>query len=148
MKKHCSIVLVCEGCGKNPYDMGGTTKKFRSDFDDDDDDDDVIMVENAEQSQTKTTEKKAAAAVEKGMDNSQLTPYYNRYILLLRQQQQSKQTFMEDQLHEFLTELFYSLEYKNDQSDGKQKEYFINLYYYRQIISLRSINFFCLSNLL
>ncbi len=129
------IFLVCEGCGKNPYDLPGPFKRPRMDFkdeyddneDDDkehDDDDDVIIVENVEQSQTQSTSQKVAAAVEKGMDDNQLVPYFNRYILLIREQQQQKQSSTEEQLHVLITELFHSLEYKNDESDGKIKEKF------------------------
>jgi len=116
--------------------------------DNSDDDDDVIVVEDTPKLLTKDTQRKVAAAVEKGMDNNQLVPYFNRYILLMRDQQQGKQTFSEEQLHNFITDNFHSLEYKNDQSDGKQKEYFVDLYYSFGIIYLRSINFFYLSNLL
>jgi len=116
--------------------------------DNSDDDDDVIVVDDTPKLLTKDTQRKVAAAVEKGMDNNQLVPYFNRYILLMRDQQQRKQTFSEEQLHNFIADNFHSLEYKNDQSDGKQKEYFVDLYYSFGIIYLRSINFFYLSNLL
>lgn len=110
-------------------------------------DEDVFVTEYTKKSQSKDTQQKAAAAVEKGMDNIELVPYFNRYILLMRDQRQQKQTFREEQLHDFIMDLFQSLEYKNDESNGKQKQYFGDLYYYFGIIYLRSINFLYLSNL-
>ncbi|CAF3865774.1 unnamed protein product [Adineta steineri] len=107
-------IQICEGCRKNPYNVHDSPKKFRPDSGDD-----VIIVEDTEKSQTKPIEEKAAAAVEKGMDNKQLVPYFNRYILLIRDQRHQKQTFTVDQLHEFLTELFNTLEYKTNQSEGQ-----------------------------
>jgi len=134
-----SNIPSCEGCGSNPYGIPGAFKKFRpnlndylsggnydypssgNDDDDDDDDDkkDVILMEGAEQPQTKTTQEKTAAAVEKGMEDKQLVPYFNRYILLMRDEKQQKKSFSEEQLHEYITELFNSLQYKNDQSEGQ-----------------------------
>jgi hypothetical protein len=108
--------------------MHGLFKRFRpdflnQDFDDNksehDDDDDVILVEDAEQPKVKDKEEKKAEAVEKGMEDHELVPYYNRYIILIRDQRQQKRTFTEEQLHEFIIELFHSLQYKNNQSDGK-----------------------------
>jgi hypothetical protein len=74
--------------------------------------------------QRKETQQKAAAAVEKGMGDDQLVPYYNQYILLMRDQEQQKQSFSVEQLQEFIMELFNSLQYKNDQSDGKIRKKF------------------------
>jgi hypothetical protein len=95
--------------------MAGPLKKSRMDYGSSSeyDDDDVKVIEDTKNSQKK------AAAVEKGMDNNQLVPYFNRYVLLMRYQRQGKKAFGEEQLHDFIAELFHSLEYKNDQSDGK-----------------------------
>ncbi len=118
------------------------------DDNDHDDDDDVIIVENVDQSQIQGTSQKTAAAVEKGMDDKQLVPYFNRYILLIREQQQQKQWSSEEQLHDLITDLFHSLEYKNDESDGKIKEKFYwYVFIYFGFIYFRAINFSCLSNL-
>jgi len=95
-----------------------------NDDNDHDDDNDVIIVENVDQSQIQGTSQKTATAVEKGMDDKQLVPYFNRYILLIREQQQQKQSSSEEQLHDLITDLFHSLEYKNDESDGKIKDNF------------------------
>jgi hypothetical protein len=136
------IFLVCVGCGNNPYETDNPLKRLRTnnfaslfdieqDDDDDDDkpdvhddDDDVIIVENAEQPKIKDKEEKKAEAVEKGMENHELIPYFNQYILLMREQRQKKKTFTEEQLHDYITDLFTSLQYKNDHSDGKIKRKF------------------------
>jgi hypothetical protein len=112
--------------------MQGLLKRLRTDYsnqyddsekDDDksdhDDDDDVVLIQDAEQPKLKDKEEKKAEAVEKAMETSELKPYYNRYILLMRDQRLQKKTFTEEQLHQFIIELFHSLQYKNDQSDGK-----------------------------
>ncbi len=90
----------------------------------DDDNDDVIIIDDAERAQSKSTQQKTATAVEKGMTDNELIPYFNRYIRLMREQRQEKATFSEEQLHDFLTDVFNSLEYKNDESNGKIKEKF------------------------
>jgi hypothetical protein len=130
------MILACEGCGKNPHNLRVPFKKFRMDLaseylnsnkdeeksdpdDSDGDDKDVVLVEDADQPQTNGAQRKVAAAVEKGMDDNQLVPYFNRYLLLLREQKLQKKTYSEEQLHEYITELFHSLEYKNDESDGR-----------------------------
>jgi hypothetical protein len=56
------------------------------------------------------------------MDDRQLVPYFNQYILLMREQRQQKQESTVEQLYDLINDLFHSLEYKNDQSDGKIKE--------------------------
>jgi hypothetical protein len=58
------------------------------------------------------------------MEDVKLEPYYNQYILLMRDQKQLKQSFSVEQLQEFIMELFNSLQYKNDQSDGKIRKKF------------------------
>ena len=122
----------------NPYANGESDDDNDDDMHEHDDDNDVILVENAEQPKVKDKEEKKAEAVEKPMENHELTPYYNRFILLMRDQRLQKKTFSEEQLHEFIIELFQSLQYKNNQSDGKiLEESNISL----SIISLRSINF-------
>ena len=130
------MILACEGCGKNPHNLQVPFKKFRMDLgfeyrnsdqdeeksdpdNDDEDDKDVILVEDADQPRTSGTQRKVAAAVEKGMNDNQLVPYFNRYLLLLREQNLQKKTYSEEQLHEYITELFDSLEYKNDESEGR-----------------------------
>ncbi|CAF2695270.1 unnamed protein product [Rotaria sp. Silwood2] len=144
-----SHIPTCQGCGQNLYDLRRLFKHFgmdldkkspsdeyddnkfnRDDDDDDDDDMDVAMVENTDESQKKGPSGKAAAAVEKGMDDNQLVPYFNRYLLLLRdQQQQQSQLLTLEYLNDCMTELFTTLEYKNDESDGNQNKDFIALYY-------------------
>ncbi|CAF3439057.1 unnamed protein product [Rotaria sp. Silwood1] len=131
-----SHMQICQGCGQSLYNFRGLFTNFNMDLDnrypndesddnksnddDDDDDQDVIMVDNTEESQKKGPSGKAAAAVEKGMDDKQLVPYMNRYLLILReQQQQQSQSFTLDYLNECMTELFNTLEYKNDESDGQ-----------------------------
>jgi hypothetical protein len=111
---------------------------------DDYDVEDVVLDEDADTPQANGTQNKVAAAVEKGMDDDQLVPYFNRYILISREQRLQKKTFTEEQLHDFIAELFDTLEYKNDESEGKLTSDSIHL----KLFYLRSINFFGLSNLL
>jgi hypothetical protein len=104
-----------------------------------DDDDDVVLIENAEQTTVKDKkEEKKAEAVEKPMENHELIPYFNQYILLMRDQRLQKKTFTEEQLNGFIVDLFQTLQYKTDQSDGKTLE---ESNFSFPIISLRSINF-------
>ncbi|CAF4205421.1 unnamed protein product [Rotaria sp. Silwood2] len=133
-----SHIPTCQGCGQNLYDLRRLFKHFgmdldkkspsdeyddnkfnRDDDDDDDDDMDVAMVENTDESQKKGPSGKAAAAVEKGMDDNQLVPYFNRYLLILREQQQQSHLLTLEYLNDCMTELFTTLEYKNDESDGQ-----------------------------
>lgn len=88
---------------------------------DDDDDDDVVVPDNKEQTQTKTDvkESKKADAVEKPMDEKQLNQFYNEYILLMKDQKQEKHAFTREKLCDILHELFNSLQYQPDQSDGQ-----------------------------
>ena len=86
---------------------------------DHDETEDVVLMDDGDLPQTNTTQTKAAAAVEKAMDDNQLVPFYNRYLLLLRDLQQKTQTYTERHLHDFLAELFHSLQYKNNESEGK-----------------------------
>ena len=141
-------ILVCNGCGSNipepiklprglPIDDflryiqaqgredGSDGDDFNNDDEDDrdgdkkDDDDDVMIIPDAEQPQIKDKEGKKAEAVEKAMADHELVPYHNRFILLMKDQTQHKQSCSVEQLNEYFADLFYSLQYKNDQSSGK-----------------------------
>ncbi|CAF3082120.1 unnamed protein product [Rotaria socialis] len=130
-----SHIRICEGCGENPSDTNGLFTNFpmdynnetigdqnnnrKSDFDSDDSGNEVLMLDNTHKSQKNDEPQKIASAVEKGMDNNQLVPYFNRYILILSDQQHQKKSFAEEFLYECMTDIFESLEYKNDQSDGQ-----------------------------
>jgi hypothetical protein len=87
--------------------------------DDDDDDDDVIMGDDNNESQTTHKQGRQVQAVEKGLNDEQLIPYFNRYILILQDEKQQTKRFTNEQLHDYLTSLFQSLEYSNEQPDGK-----------------------------
>ncbi|UJR29156.1 hypothetical protein I4U23_010370 [Adineta vaga] len=123
-----SNIQLCDGCKKSPYNIGNQLRQILGNLnlnllnnvaDDNDDDDennndDLLFDDNFMQ-----VESKAPTIVEKGMDDDELLPYYHRYILLMRDEQRNKQTLKEENLHQYITELFHSLQYKNDQSDGQ-----------------------------
>lgn len=129
-------ILVCNGCGndiperiKLPRGIlfedlyryiqaRGGVNDSDDDENENDDDNDVVIIPDAEQPETKTKEEKKAEAVEKPMEEKDLTPYYNRYILLMIDQRQHKESCSKEQLNEYLTDLFHSLQYKNDESNG------------------------------
>lgn len=78
----------------------------------------MVIIPDAEQPETKSKDEKKAEAVEKPMEEKDLTPYYNRYILLMNDQRQRKESCSKEQLHDYLTDLFHALQYKNDESNG------------------------------
>jgi hypothetical protein len=70
-------------------------------------------------SQNKDKKRKPIEAVEKGMTDNELKSYYNQYISILKEQQQQTKNFTQKQLHEIISQLFHSLQYKNEQSEGQ-----------------------------
>ena len=115
-----------------------------SDHEEPDDDNDVVIIPGVEQAKTKDKEERKAEAVEKPMEDRDLIPFYNRYILLMKDYKQQKKSCTDEQLHEYLTDLFNSLQYKNDESDGNNQHSFE---FFFEIFSSRSINLSQLSNL-
>lgn len=127
-------VLVCSGCGASIPQMINPSKRFRvedfarlfqfgadendSDHEEQDDDDDVVIIPGVEQTKSKDKEERKAEAVEKPMEDRDLVPFYNRYILLMKDCKQQKRSCTDEQLHEYLTDLFNTLQYKNNESDG------------------------------
>lgn len=94
-----------------------------SDHEEHDDDSDVVIIPNVEQPKVKDKEERKADAVEKPMEDRDLVPFYNRYILLMKDCKQQKKSCTEEELHEYLTDLFNTLQYKNDQSDGNDNQH-------------------------
>lgn len=133
-----SLCLVCESC---QYDFNGTndsTKRSLSDDeqeedgnedegeedDDDDDGDDYGLfgdddVYETPMPQNKDKKRKAIEAVEKSMTDEELTSYYNQYLSILKDQRQQTQNYNDKQLREIISQLFKSLQYKNETSEGQ-----------------------------
>lgn len=130
-KKTKSNVLACVSCNATFVRRAELLKRFLQELNVDDessgsdnDDDDVVITDTKEETQTKTDvkESKKADAVEKPMDEMQLNRFYNEYILLMKDQKQEKHAFTQEKLGDILHDLFNSLQYQPDQSDGKFKQ--------------------------
>ena len=117
-------VLVCQGCRGIPYDLSKLFPMFNNENDQPMmDDDDDVMVDNPEGSQEGDSSNTMPTIIEKDMDDERLQSYYNEYILLLKDKQQKENGLhTKEHLYETMTELFNFLEYKYDQSNGKNRK--------------------------
>lgn len=91
---------------------------------DDDDDDDEYFDDNDDDyqtflPQTKDKKRKPIEAVEKPMSDEEVKLYLDKYLAVLKDQYQQTKNVPEPQLHELITELFQTLQYKNDQPEGE-----------------------------
>ena len=53
------------------------------------------------------------------MTESELISYYNQYMLVLKEQRQQIKPSTDKHLHEILSQLFHSLQYKNEEPEGQ-----------------------------
>jgi len=122
-------LLVCKICGHEFDGDNGSSKKFRASKDEDEEeeeeeeeeqedygDDDLYVLSMP---QNKDKKQKTVQAVENPMDDNELESYYNRFMSVLKEQRQQTKTFSDTQLHEMISQLFHSLQYKNEQIEGK-----------------------------
>lgn len=70
-------------------------------------------------SQNQEKKRKPIEAVEKAMTDKEVNTYYNQYLAILKEQRQQTKISSEKQLHSMLAELFHTLQYKNEQSEGQ-----------------------------
>ncbi|CAF2672897.1 unnamed protein product [Rotaria sp. Silwood2] len=121
-------VRVCEMCGHEFDADNNPSKKPRVDKSEDEeeeeeDDDDIYGSDNEfyepSMPQSKDKKRKSIEAVEKPMNDNELKSYYNQYISVLKEQRQQTKKISDKQLHEIILQLFHSLQYKNEQSEGK-----------------------------
>jgi hypothetical protein len=103
-------------------DHDSAKRSYSDDDDHDDDDEDYYDDADAYEismPQNKDKKRKPIEAVEKAMTDKELKSYYNQYILILKEQRQQTKSLSDKQLHEILAQIFHSLQYKNDQSEGQ-----------------------------
>lgn len=120
------FLLVCEACEHEFNIPDDTSKRSLSDDEEqeDDDEDDYTNFDDDDMyempmPQNKDKKRKAIEAVEKAMTDDELRSYYNEYISVLKDQRQQTRNFTDKQLHEIILQLFHSLQYKNEQSEGQ-----------------------------
>lgn len=113
-------------CEHEFFNSQESSKRSHSDDEDDDDayidnddDDDYVDAPEMPMSQSKDKKRKPIEAVEKPMTDKELKSYYEQYISLLKEQRQQAKLSSEKQLHTILTQLFHSLQYKNEQPEGQ-----------------------------
>jgi hypothetical protein len=69
--------------------------------------------------QNKDKKRKPIEAIEKPMTDNEVKSYYNQYISVLKDQRQQTKNISDKQLNEIISQLFNSLQYKNEQSEGQ-----------------------------
>ncbi|CAF1364450.1 unnamed protein product [Adineta steineri] len=123
------FITVCAMCG-HEFDLDNSVvKKLRTSDDDSDEKDDEEEDEDEDEDdyddfelpmpQNKNKTQKIIEAVEIAMNEDELQSYYNQYISVLKEQRQQTKTFSDQQLHEIVTQLFNSLQYKHEQPEGQ-----------------------------
>jgi hypothetical protein len=113
------IFLVCEACKYEFNDDDDSSKRSLSDEDDDDGDEDYFDVHEMSMPKSKDNKRKPIEAVEKAMNDNELKSYYNQYMSILKEQRQQTKPSTDKHLHQILSQLFHSLQYKNEQPEGQ-----------------------------
>ncbi|CAF1325124.1 unnamed protein product, partial [Adineta ricciae] len=130
---HCHYINIghhirtCGGCKNSPYKMNVDFMQLLRNFNmnllaginDDSADNESTGEEADDNDRDSGMASGALGPVEKGINDDELQPYFNRYILLMKDQQKKQQTLKVENLHQYIIELFNSLEYKNNQSKGQ-----------------------------
>jgi hypothetical protein len=103
------------------------SKRSPSDEEEDDDEEnydddayfDIDETYEVSMPQNKDKKRKPTEAVEKAMTDNEVKSYYNQYISVLKDQRQQTKKFNDKQLHEIISQLFHSLQYKTEQPEGQ-----------------------------
>ena len=118
--------LVCEICEHDFRADSDLSKRSHSDDEAEEDeeenyvdDDDYFDLPRMSMPQNKDKKRKPIEAVEKAMTDSELKSYYKQYISILKEQRQQTKPSTDKHLHEIITQLFNSLQYKNEQPEGQ-----------------------------
>jgi len=118
------LFLVCEAC-ENEFDESSKRSLSDENEEEEENEDDYDYYADADESfemsipQNKDKKRKPIEAVEKPMTDNEIKSYYNQYLSVLKDQRQQTKNLSDKQLHEIILQLFNSLQYKNEQSEGQ-----------------------------